>query len=550
MKPTKIDDNFTIDVTLVEYGAQTRNVEGKGNVIYLNSTTESTILSYSKEKEEKIFYQIISCSSKADITYSIVNAYKTTEELVQETKIEANTNNYFSTFDNTYGEAQLIFTGEIGDKRFVKHKGIDEKYTPDVKSSFPILFDSSKNAIIFSRPLNNFESFTYTIYVGKDGELSSKQLSICSLIDSKEILDSFYSKTFTTNADEYSLPINFKKINLREGDIFEAIAFIEQDNFSQMSFMTDLLTAIVGEIKEETIIDISTPYYIDPDYVFYQQEAKTETSTFYYSFMNSNIYDPPVGAFRIIIDSNSGGSFNTIYCAWVDNGADPITMVEAIDEVISKNNSFCFGGKNIIENKKYNYLFKYTYTNDNQPRRMVIKVQDVDPNTGFNIYIRNGENFQIEKTEFTDLIEYGRLEEYKSSLIPYILDLPTIRGNDSTSDYVSKILIYSRNFEMQMYYIGESNLPVKLFTGNVMLVYTKPSLALQKYFSTKLILLSESINGQELPYTNYFRFHTKMLRSSDQIEYFFSNNPQGRTLNYLPICCSAVAWNEVQKLVF
>jgi hypothetical protein len=34
---------------------------------------------------------------------------------------------------------------------------------------------------------------------------------------------------------------------------------------------------------------------------------------------------------------------------------------------------------------------------------------------------------------------------------------------------------------MQMYYIGDtSNARIKLFTGNVMLVYTKPSLAEQK----------------------------------------------------------------------
>ena len=66
-----------------------------------------------------------------------------------------------------------------------------------------------------------------------------------------------------------------------------------------------------------------------------------------------------------------------------------------------------------------------------------------------------------------------------------------------------------------------------------MLVLTKPSLAQQKYFSTKLILLSEYIRGQEhSALGNSFRFHTKMFRSYEQIEYFVSNNVQGRTLNF------------------
>ena len=227
-------------------------------MVTLNSATQSTILGYSKENEEKIFYQITSCSSKAEITYSIINAYKTTEELVPEKKIPANTKNYFSTFTNIYGEAQLKLTGTSGDKIFVKHKGIDENYTPDFKSSFPISFDQSKNAIIFTRPLNNVENLTYTVYVSAEGELSTKSLSICSFLDSKDVFDNYYTKTFTTSNDGYSLPINFNKLKLKQGDKFEAIAFIDQETFTQMSFMADLLTGTVGEIKEETIIDITT----------------------------------------------------------------------------------------------------------------------------------------------------------------------------------------------------------------------------------------------------------------------------------------------------
>ena len=488
-KPKNLEDVLYIKVKLVEYDASTRNVEGKGNVVQLNSTTESTILSYSELNEEKIFCQITSCSSKSDITYSILNAFEPNDVLVPDTIIPENKVNYFFTFNNTYGDAQLILKGTQGDKIFVKHKGIDENYTPNIKSSYQIGFDQSKNSIVFTSPLNNIEKLTYNVYVSKEGELSSNELSLCSFIDSKEILDSYYSLTFSTDANEYILPINYNKLSLKEGNKFEAIAFIEQDLYTQMSFVTNLLTGTVGEIKEETITPITTIHPNDIDYVYYQQAAQIETSTFYYSFINTNVFDVPIGVFRIELDTYAEGSFDNVYCAWVDEDADAISMVDAIDEVINNNSSYCFGGKNNVDNKRYNYMFKYTYTKDNYPRKLVIKVSEISPNTLFNIYIRKGENTQILQTDYSTLEEYGRQEEYKLSLIPYILDLPSIRGDDTTVDYVSKILIYSKYFELQMYYISDSsNSPIRLFTGNVMLVLTKPSLAQQKYFSTKIIL--------------------------------------------------------------
>ena len=539
LRPTGLFDNFEIKVKMVEYDAEYRNEESKGNVINLNSeiqNTESTILVYPKENEEKVFYQITSCTGKS-ITYTINNAYKTSEIIVPETPIAQNTENYNSKFDNIFGETELKLTGTIGDKIFVKHKGIGASYTPNIKQSFPISFDQSKNAIIFSSPLNNRERLTYTVYVTKEGELSTKGISICSLIDAKDTLDKYYSKTFTTYNDQYTLPINFLKVNLKKDDKFEAIAFIEQDSFTQMSFITNLLTGTVGEIKKETITEISTPHFNDSDYVYYHQASQGESASYYYSFKNSDVFDVPVGAFRIELDKDSEGAFNTIYCAWVDDGEDEISMVDAIDKVIDEHSSYCIGGRNKVDNKRFNYIFKYSYTSDNKPRRMVIKVPEVDPNTGFNIYIRKGKNIDIVSTKFDESKEYGNQEEYKLSLTPYILDLPSIRGNDdNTTDYISKVLIYSKHFEMQMYYIdskGEVNSPQRLFVGNVMLVLTKPSLAEQKYFSTKLILLSEYIRGQEhSALGNSFRFHTKMFRSSEQIEYFVSNDPQGRTLNF------------------
>ena len=70
-----------------------------------------------------------------------------------------------------------------------------------------------------------------------------------------------------------------------------------------MSFVTNLLTGTVGEIKKETITEISTPHFNDSDYVYYHQTAQKESASFYYSFKNSEVFDDvPVGAFRIELD--------------------------------------------------------------------------------------------------------------------------------------------------------------------------------------------------------------------------------------------------------
>ena len=528
LKPINKDDKFTIKDNLVKYDVDNRNLEAQANVIKLSSTIGGTILSYPKDDDESVFYQITPCSGNK-ITYSIKNAYDSTE-IVPDTDIAQGTKNYFSKFGNIFGETKLKFTGTNGDKIFVKYNGVTKSYSPTIRSSFKLSFDKEKNAIIFPRPLDNSESFTYTVYVAKEGDLSKQSLTICSFVVPD--ITAPYSKTFSTYTDGYSLPINFKKIGLKKGQKFEAIAYAEQDRFNQMSFMSDLLTDTVGEIKEETIIKIETPK--DNDYVHSYQAAKTESTTYYFSFKNPNVFDVPVGAIRIQLDDNAEGSFKTIQCAWVEDGADAMTMVEAVEEAALNYKSYCLGGEYKMNKKKYNYIFKYEYTSDNKPKRLVIKVPEVDKNSGFDIIVRQGNNVEIKQTDFYTQQEYGNKEDYESTYIPYILDLKKIRGDDTVPDYVSKILIYSKFLEMQMYYIDkDSNTPVKLFSGNVMLVLTKPKLAEQKYFGTKLILLSEYIRGQEHSQLgNSFRFHTKMFRSTDQIEYYVSNNVQGRTKNF------------------
>ena len=103
-------------------------------------------------------------------------------------------------------------------------------------------------------------------------------------------------------------------------------------------------------------------------------------------------------------------------------------------------NPYCIGGKSITHGKLYNYLFRYDYTDDLKPKKLVIKVTNNQHiNDGFNIYLRKGNNTYIEPTDFVAEKTYGEKEEYQKTLMPYIIDLDYIRGEDK-NDYVSKLL--------------------------------------------------------------------------------------------------------------
>ena len=243
LKTIKDTDELAITETLEKYDAQIRNFESYPNVLKLSEkTTDSSILNYPKDNDESVFYQITSCSGQ-ELKYSIYNAFNSTK-IVEEKTIPKGTKYHFAKFDNIFAETKLQISGSKDDKIFIKHNGMIKSYEPQIRESFDLSFDESTNSLIFKRPFDKTERFNYTVYVGKEGELSSKKLTLCSFAF-KEDLKDVHSRQFSTYSDGYILPINFKKIGLSKGQTFEAIAYIEQEIFSQMSFATNLFTGKV-----------------------------------------------------------------------------------------------------------------------------------------------------------------------------------------------------------------------------------------------------------------------------------------------------------------
>ena len=286
---------------------------------------------------------------------------------------------------------------------------------------------------------------------------------------------------------------------------------------------------VENDIDIESVYEINEVYPLDSNYFYKTIEANSSDSGYYFSYFPQREFDVPIGAFSIETDESTTGSLTDVACTFVENDIDEKNMIEAIEKAIKENSSYCIGSQSKVNSKRYNYIFKYE-----NGKKMVIKVSNGNSINGkFTLYMKTDENVNINKTDFDTLKEYGNDEDYKKSVIPYIVDILELRGDNET-EYVSKVLFYSQYLELQMYYIPEdSNQPLKLFSGNILLIYTKPSLAIQVYHSTKLILLSEKLEGQEhSSLGNSFRFHTKMFLSKAQIQLVESQNPDGRTLNF------------------
>ena len=384
------------------------------------------------------------------------------------------------------------------------------------------------NTLNIETPLTTSESFKITALIDKENVLVNNKYTLCSFVDTSFEKLAKYHKTVTiTNAKKASIHINFEEVELKADDKFDALIYFEQQTKGQMVFLSNVYQFTVGELNE--IYEIDT---IEGDYAY---KSVTEVKeNYYFSYLPENVLEIPIGSLGIIVDSGSG-DFTGVYCAFVKNGSDVETMIDAVEKVIEQGNSYCYGSRSNVDSKRYNYIFKYEYDN-NQPMQLVVKVENANSaNNNFTIYVKQSQGVNIERTSFTEQKIYGQEESESTTktVVPYIVDLEKLRG-DTSSEYVSKVLFYSKFLELQMFYLAsDSNAPIKLFSGNIALVYTKPELAEQKYHSKILILISENLEGKSHPSIgSSFRFHTKMFNSESMIEFFVSQNPSGRTLNF------------------
>ena len=542
---------FTITSELKTYDTETRNFIGENNKVTLASGKGSSIITPPDHYNSKTFLQIQVCDNSNSIKAKITKPL-TKETIVNEIDIPAGSKNKYIKFDNIFLDSEIYITGNDNTKVFLREAGLPYDYTPTIDPDYKVTFDSNTNSINIQCPLKGFEYMEYTIFIDKKGVLKEKGLTLCDFVYYDIDKIALYHKEI--GAFGYgTAQINFKQIGFNVGDEFDAIVYIEQRMFSTMAFLSDVIQGQVGDITYDKIHEISLVHPKDPDYVYKEMETTEDDASFYFTFQPEKSLEVPFGALRVELDEKATGSFTGLFCGFVENTTDPLTIIEEIEKKVDEGSSYCVGGQSKTNSKRYNYIFRYDQNkDDNSPLKLVIKLINGNLANGkFNIYIRKEEGEKIERTGFEEQKKYGQNEKNKLSIVPYIVDLKTIRGEETDPDKVSKILFYSENSEMQMYYILDDQTadePKKLFSGNIALVLTNTSLAIQKYHATTLILLSE--DPQEDSTATSFRFHTKMFRSEDQIEYFVSENSEGRTLNF-PLSLEMTQCNDkINKLYY
>ena len=521
--------SFDVKASMVKYDTTNRINNGMSSKITVNNKEAKSILSALKDNFMFVFLQIHVCDKTKTVKAKIKNAL-TNEEIAAEKGIPAGSkNNYFS-FSNTLLDSELEISGDDNTNIFLRYAGLPTEYTPSFNNEYKITFVSEINTFIVEPPVNHNEYIEYIVIIDEENKM--KEYTLCDFVNyNPENMGKYYKRVVTESTA--SLQINFDKIGFKVGQRFDAIIYIEQKMYSKMAFLSNIIQETVGDITIDSVHEIKDTYPQDNDYAYLTLDGKSDDLNYYFSFLPDKVLDVPFGSFRIELDEASTGSFTGVYCTFVNNDTDAFGRIEAVEELISLGDSYCIGSKSKINSKRYNYIFKYNKKKeDNSPQMLVIKLINGNLMNGkFSIYIRKEAGVEIQKTDFNTQQKYGEDENNKKSLVPYIVDLKAIRGEESSANKTSKILFYSENSELQMYYIPDDKMvPVKLFSGNIALAYTNPDLAKQKYHATTLILLSENLDEDAV--SNSFRFHTKMFKSEDQIEFFVSQNSEGRTLNF------------------
>ena len=544
LKPFTDFTSFTIDVDIHKYNTKVRLKEGINNKISMPETGEfSAVLTPPQIQTSSIFLQVQVCDKDNGIKLRIADVL-TEKDIISQTTINPGEVNTYVIFENPLMDSEFYSWSKQGANVFLRLVGLSTTVAPKFKD-IRVFFDEGTNLFYIEAPLDSKENYKITLLIDEKNKIKDKGYTLCSFVDTSIDKLAKYHQTITLeNGNTAFMLANFHRAGFEPGNEFDSLVYFEQLSKGQMVFLSEVVQGTVGEITYESIYPINTTYQGDENY--YYTTVEEEFSYYYYfSYLPENKLDIPFGAFSIELDKESIGIFMGVYCTFVDANADPMTMVEEVGNIVfEEEKSSCIGGQSSLDSLRYNYIFKYAYQEDGTPKKMVILIINDNFEGSFNVYMKKDQGEEIIKTDFDTQQEYGKDESNKKSIIPYIVDLKKIRGENTDNDddeydnadkdYISKVLFYSKNLELQMYYISDDHYaPVKLFSGNIALVFTNTKLAEQKYHSDKLILITENLDGKTHPSIGgSFRFHTKMFHSNDTLEYFVSQNPVGRTLNF------------------
>ena len=137
----------------------------------------------------------------------------------------------------------------MGTKVFIRHAGIRDGYNLDIIENPSIVFNQTTNEIILEHPINSYERIDYTVYIGKKGEISDKEVTLCSVALDERI--GRYSKKTTGYGISTTMSINFENADLKPGEEFDGIVYYELQYVTKMAFLSKVFTGVVGPVSSE-----------------------------------------------------------------------------------------------------------------------------------------------------------------------------------------------------------------------------------------------------------------------------------------------------------
>ena len=271
----------------------------------------------------------------------------------------------------------------------------------------------------------------------------------------------------------------------------------------------------IDNLQAETMHEINQDVEDNPNYkqaVFSFSSADTNQ---FFKYDNSTLPTSRVSPFRIDFDIfYTEMNDYKVFCTNVESSTSDSVLMDRL-RYITITNSSCVDG------------FRSHAIYDG-----IVKLDPQKTKLGIVIKTNSGASFTaklyfrvVERILGTD--ESRPMEEESLSLVPFTINIPSFRALDK-----SKILFYSSTRLLQMYYVETNNpYPEKLFSGNVLSVYTNPNMVRQKYHGASTMTLLVYPFGFYSNLGEEFKFEVKLFDSNYLLDYYVSSNSEGRPLN-------------------
>ena len=274
------------------------------------------------------------------------------------------------------------------------------------------------------------------------------------------------------------------------------------------------------KLTDDVIHNINEGFNDRTDYKRAQFESSSTDINHFFKHDINKMPSSLVSAFRIEFDLF--GEIVTekykIYCTSVSSSTTDANLISALKQLNSETSS-CVGGFNSI----IGYYDGIIKLDESKPKVGIYLISNAGLSYTGTVYFRTEE--RILGTD-----EERPMDEESYSVIPYTINIPKFRELSK-----SKILFYSYTRELQMYYVQTSSpYPEKLFSGNIMSVFTNPNMVRQKYHGANLMVLITNIFGGNELIGEPFKYEVKLFDSNFLLDYYVSSKEDGRPL-YSPL---------------